>query len=606
VSSIPDGIQPVMKPSTGPVKRITDLDLIEPCSQVHTPIWKQLQDLSAAGKANAYIQLEPLQKISASDQKDLQDIDKLWNNGGYAQAIDAISKIEEAHGITLGVGVSWIKPKELGVPDWGEDIQVESRGYSKESFVDFHIGTGNLFTVTRRENAKDNIRWTVNISTNGGGAWKETYTWSSSLGDMADVGAVVADKHLYIGYAPELSGGGSTAMRLRRCMTSNGGVDSAYHYKTVFDKGVDIVEVSLASNEDYFANRVYLLSILADNRLIYFWDDYDATSWSEGGTGITDAKFSLDTTCNEGYSDYYLLATYQSTGGRVKVAKKGSSWIVDDLDDMWVYTSISAYDDYLFIAYEYISGTNEIIKYQISYNGGGSWAYGYVSSTSGVGNYCPVVAARKGGGISVTYMQETGAQDPVWYKHRDYATVNWSPLITFNENDSVTGIQLDIEWMPDKSGDAYGVVWPSYGECAYFDRNDETLGSLTVDTVAISAANGGEVNFSLDAGASNKNRKYIILGTMSGTSPGMPLPGGVVTLPINWDGFTSGIVPFLNSPVFNGFIGTLDSSGEGKAQLNTPGPLPSGLVGVKMNFAFACNKPWNYVSNAVAIFILPI
>jgi len=604
IGDVPDGVQPTLIPGTGPVIRVTDEDNLELAAPVYMPICKQLQAMSTSDKANSYIQLEPLQGISAGDQKILSEVEKLWNNGDYTVAIDKLSDLEESSGIGLGMGVSWIKPKELGVPDWGNDVQVETRKYSKETRLDFHLGTGNLFAVNRRLGATDNVKWTTNISTNGGKSWSETYTWSSSLGDMNDVSAVVAGQHLYIAYVPE-SGSAFTSMRLRRCMTSDGSVDLAYSYITVFDKGVDIEEVSLASNEDYLANRVYILAILQDNSLIYYWDDYAASSWTESPTGITDASSSLDTTCNENYTSNFLIATYKSASNRLNVAKKSATWVVDDLDDMDKFTSISAYGDYIFVAYEFYTTSGTVIKYRISYNGGTGWSYGYVSGATTIShNFCPSVAARKDGGIYVIYQQEAGPHDPVLYRNRDYATVNWSDVKTFNEIDALTGRTMDLEWLPISSGKSYGAVWPDGTEGYIFDRSNALLGSLNIDTNTITESAGGEVTFLLVAGVSNKNRKYIILGSMSGSLPGTPLPKGLV-LPINWDVFTSGMIPFINSPIFDHFIGNLNSLGQGKAKLSAPGALPPGLVGAKMTFAFACNKPWNYASNAVTIYVIP-
>ena len=95
-----------------------------------------------------------------------------------------------------------------------------------------------------------------------------------------------------------------------------------------------------------------------------------------------------------------------------------------------------------------------------------------------------------------------------------------------------------------------------------------------------------------------------MLGTMSGTSPGTQLPGGLVTLPINWDFFTDFLVTLINTPVFMDFIGVLDADGRSTAQANTFGPLPTGSAGIVMHYAYALNQPWDFVSEALAIEIV--
>ena len=53
------------------------------------------------------------------------------------------------------------------------------------------------------------------------------------------------------------------------------------------------------------------------------------------------------------------------------------------------------------------------------------------------------------------------------------------------------------------------------------------------------------------------------------------------------------------------FMGILDPAGDGAAIFNTLGPMPPGLAGMTMSFAYALNKPWDFVSNPVNVEIVP-
>ena len=103
------------------------------------------------------------------------------------------------------------------------------------------------------------------------------------------------------------------------------------------------------------------------------------------------------------------------------------------------------------------------------------------------------------------------------------------------------------------------------------------------------------------------NRTYLLLGCVTGTSPGTPLPDGTI-LPINWDLLTNFVLAFLNTPIFQNFLGTLDAAGSASATFDTLGPLPKGTAGVVMSFAYALpySAPggW-FASNAVDIEIIP-
>jgi hypothetical protein len=115
---------------------------------------------------------------------------------------------------------------------------------------------------------------------------------------------------------------------------------------------------------------------------------------------------------------------------------------------------------------------------------------------------------------------------------------------------------------------------------------------------------GGTVDFTLDAGEEHKNRNYILLTGSSGAVPGYGLPGGLATLPLNWDSLTDLMLLLINSPVCVNFMGSLNSLGQGSAQLNTDA-LPPGYVGRKLCFAYGLNNPFDFASTPVEIEIVP-
>jgi hypothetical protein len=127
--------------------------------------------------------------------------------------------------------------------------------------------------------------------------------------------------------------------------------------------------------------------------------------------------------------------------------------------------------------------------------------------------------------------------------------------------------------------------------------------SLLADTYVLPET-GGTVNFSLEAGVQNAGRTYLLLGCVSGSEPGYPLPGGTATLPLNWDPYTDFMVGLVNTPLFSGFLGSLDAAGESTAQLNAPA-LPAGFVGVELFYAYCLNSPFDFASNPLAVTIVP-
>jgi hypothetical protein len=115
---------------------------------------------------------------------------------------------------------------------------------------------------------------------------------------------------------------------------------------------------------------------------------------------------------------------------------------------------------------------------------------------------------------------------------------------------------------------------------------------------------GGQIKLGLSAGAGNAGRWYILLGSVSGNAPGLPLPGGHATLAVNWDAFTDQMLNYLYTPALVNFLGTLDWAGCRSATFDTLGPLPPSAQGLVLSLAFAVSNPWDFASNPVAIYIL--
>ena len=154
-----------------------------------------------------------------------------------------------------------------------------------------------------------------------------------------------------------------------------------------------------------------------------------------------------------------------------------------------------------------------------------------------------------------------------------------------HEVEPVTGLVIETE---------------NTGSARYIEQ--VKLNALYADQQEILETVGGAVNFTLKSGPANGGRNYILLASVSGTSPGTPLPGGMAVLPINWDILTTTMLSFLNSPMFQKFMGTLDANGNAGAVFDTLGPI-TGAGGLTLSFAFALNNPWDSASNAVQVVI---
>lgn len=214
-----------------------------------------------------------------------------------------------------------------------------------------------------------------------------------------------------------------------------------------------------------------------------------------------------------------------------------------------------------------------------------------------------------------------GDRDAVIFRlDEDLTSLDRSTYLGGKDNDRLYSMTLDPEGNVYVTGITRSNDFPTTPGAFDNSYNGGTLysgdiflsrldGELSADTLQkdadeISAATGGTVNFFLEAGSENANRGYLLLGSVSGVLPGTPLPGGTAILPLNWDAFTGLTVIYTNTSLFQDFMGTLDASGSGLSALNL-GPLSPGSAGNKMYFAYALNKPFDFVSNPVRVKIVP-
>ena len=101
---------------------------------------------------------------------------------------------------------------------------------------------------------------------------------------------------------------------------------------------------------------------------------------------------------------------------------------------------------------------------------------------------------------------------------------------------------------------------------------------------------------------------YLLLGSLSGTSPGTPLPGGLV-LPLNLDGLLNGMATFPNLGVFVDTFGVVGVDGRASSSLVVPpGLLLPALIGLELNFANVYVDGTGFaveISNVATFFVTP-
>jgi hypothetical protein len=453
-----------------------------------TPLWQWLASFSPADKQNAQIQLEFASHHSASLLTEAQRIEATWNNGGFDQAIGQLRSLEETvPEAGLAVGIAWRVPRVLTNDKWITDKRVGLREGLYAPSLDFDESTNNLFVALKIDDGSNN-RWSVNFSSDWGNTWSETFAWGGTA-EVGDVCGRVGDGYFFVAYVFSLN---PTETRIRRFSLNDGTVDNAFGWKLVFDHGVGIRDISVETNTDNYDNRIYCMAILDDGTLPWYYTTNQGDTWNSITLPVNDASNYLDVHWNKDSTDHWMYLAYLSTGGRVKVvAYETGNPTVIDLDDAVGRVSIAAYEDRVLVVYSYEFADGYGVRYRVSYDDGANWYVGNIAVP--VDNYywAPNVAARRNGGFACVYQEEVGEPDICWYRRREYGTgpgtAGWTPPEQFNEQDVVTGREMNAEYIPPFPNwhFAHGVVWISgVGiAAAYFDAHDNgRYGDATIAT----------------------------------------------------------------------------------------------------------------------------
>ncbi|HIE05398.1 MAG TPA: T9SS type A sorting domain-containing protein [bacterium (Candidatus Stahlbacteria)] len=514
------------------------------------PIWEGLEQMTESERMNSSIEIELGTNSSKEAEAVARRIEQLWNSGRYEDALSLFPELAEiVDGGEIAIGNTWRTP----VPtregsDWGNDVRVGNQDSIYVNDLDIHRASGNLFAILLYPQGSA-YYWSVNFSTDGGATWNETFTFGASY-QINWVDASVLANHCYVAY---IVGTNQDGGRLRRFRVSDGqpeDFNNGQAFITVFTLASGAIEeVNLTSNQDFFNNRLYYMSLTSTDELKYFWDDTGAVSWSEVNTGVTDADRGLDACTNEDYGTYFLLASYLTTSDQIKIDGRSSSWdnlITRTAGSGTDYTAIGAYHDTLLCAYDYHRGASLWVRYLTSYNGGSTWYWGTFDDTTTL-QKSPDVALRAGGGEGVIYRFYTSPRE-LRYTWRNYAG-GWSTPVNLADVQPYYN-KPAIEHL---GSGAFGVLFLSwttpYQQAAYFDRSDwvtveeeQTGLASRLITLAPNPSKGtATLSFTIDSPGNVKALLYDATGRLVDNLLDERRSAGTHTIKINRPSLPSGI-----------------------------------------------------------------
>jgi len=443
-------IDPVTEDGTSPeVAVAVDPETARPVRKQVTsrPVWQFLSDLSPAERAVATIEIEACDTLGSTSVFRTSRAAELWNGGRPDDAI-ALLQAVESEGVGLGVAVTW---DPASAPKM-HSVQVGGHTGVQDQDLVVDMASGNQFAIVEHtEGGGESC--SLYVSFDGGASWLRTGEVYLPNG-FVHVSAVVAGPYVYIGY---IAAAAADEGRIRRAVATNGIMDGAYGYQTVYTDIIeDFVEVELASSVDGGGSvELYYFSNHADGLMNLHQTDEDggtgAEPWDFVNTGVWDAAWGLDSSWALSFVNLYV--SYVGEDGTIHIWRRGidgndvSTFSYQPVGDA---PSISALGNEAFVVWRSSSGD---ITYLVSYNGASTWFVGSVAT--GNGHYQPQVTLRHHTGVIVTYSKDESPDDVMYMTRRSYEYGPWSETVRCTDNDVVLGVPSSLARLADGG---YGVL----------------------------------------------------------------------------------------------------------------------------------------------------
>jgi hypothetical protein len=195
-----------------------------------------------------------------------------------------------------------------------------------------------------------------------------------------------------------------------------------------------------------------------------------------------------------------------------------------------------------------------------------------------------------------------------------FAAKTLSPYDFLAQGEGQFGSAVDLEGTflvasigLDETG-LIGAVGPYAGAAQSWTAIEGSCPPLLADKPTLSASSGGCQNLLLHAGADIPAHPYLLLGSASGTLPGVLV--GSTVVPLNPDPYFQFTLSHPNGSVLHGTLGSLSAATPALAAVCLPPTGSAALVGLALHHAFVGIDPTlfgmvAYASNPTALAILP-
>ncbi|MEZ5979923.1 MAG: hypothetical protein R3F34_17160 [Planctomycetota bacterium] len=204
-------------------------------------------------------------------------------------------------------------------------------------------------------------------------------------------------------------------------------------------------------------------------------------------------------------------------------------------------------------------------------------------------------AVGQGAAGSVTLLERTTSG---WFEVAEFEPGGSAPGNGYGAAVALSGARLGVGMTGDSTAFSNG------GSLAVTE-----LGTLLHGESELSVASGGSSALLLRAGPAHAGHLFVVLGSLTGTSPGTLDPASGLTVPLVVDAYTLLLIQNFGAGLVGPFAGGLDAFGRANSQFLLPAGTSASFVGKHVHHACLCVDLTTFVAdlatNAVSVELVP-
>lgn len=211
-----------------------------------------------------------------------------------------------------------------------------------------------------------------------------------------------------------------------------------------------------------------------------------------------------------------------------------------------------------------------------------------------------------GNSLAVTVRSFTGTRVLLYQRLQG----NWVLRTTFDEPEGagVSPYSLGVDGQRVVTvGSTLTTTNAADGAAWIWDFSGTECPGLVTSPRELSVSQGGEVDWLTSLAPSSAGSLYLVLGSSSGTTPGVPL--GQLNVPLNYDSWSLFTLTSINQGPLQNTLGVLDNLGGAASRLTAPSGNDPALIGATLHQATLTFDPVSAepigVSAASALSLIP-